>query len=374
MEILTLGKISHLIGPENFAMKGRVWFRKRDEDIYKKKHMRGRHCYIDMIDVLKGALIIAVIAGHILQGRLSQSFFRFLIYSFHMPVFFAISGYLFNYSLQGSLSTKNLMKKYYNRLIQPWLVAWVTYFVLEVHDSLTIESVTDSLIFPYYHLWYVPTLIVFIVVLNLCVTCSVAPAILLSVSALLVIPCEVMLSLEGSTGLPGFVKDFCNVYKPHYFIFFLTGFFITRFPDLKHYTARFMAAGAAGLVWRIVSFWGNDISALSIDFYVLNIALIVVLLLNLDRIRLKKIAMIKWIGKNSLPIYLWHVIVIMGCKSLDVQHIGTFHWYLFTVTLSCLFISSVYVASKISWFDSILFGRSYSDRSRCPDPESIRNG
>ncbi|MDD2389431.1 MAG: acyltransferase [Desulfobacterales bacterium] len=329
--------------------------------------MRGRPHHIAMIDVLKGALIIAVITGHILQGRLSRNFFRFLIYSFHMPLFFATSGYLLSYSLPGSLSGKALIKKYYGRVVQPWLVAWAAYSVLAVHDSLTIETVVDSLIFPYYHLWYVPTLIVFIIVLRLCTSGSVTPVILLSVSALLVIPCEVMLSLEDSAELSGFVKDFCNVYKPHYFLFFLLGFLITRVSDLKRYTAGFIAAGAAGLVWRIISFWENHISVLNIDFYVLNISLILVLLLNLDSIRVKKNAMIniiKWIGRNSLPIYLWHVIVIMGCKSLATQHIGTFHWYLFTVILSCLFISSVYVASKISWFDSILFGRSCSDRSR----------
>lgn len=48
----------------------------------------------DRIDVLKGILILLVVIGHILPGTLQENFARYFIYSFHMPVFFAVSGYL----------------------------------------------------------------------------------------------------------------------------------------------------------------------------------------------------------------------------------------------------------------------------------------
>lgn len=49
------------------------------------------------LDAMKGILIILVILGHSIQDTISDYqnnfLFRF-IYSFHMPLFFAISGYL----------------------------------------------------------------------------------------------------------------------------------------------------------------------------------------------------------------------------------------------------------------------------------------
>jgi fucose 4-O-acetylase-like acetyltransferase len=49
-------------------------------------------------DSLKGWLMILVIVGHVIQGVLSDSFASNhvwnLIYSFHMPAFMAVSGWL----------------------------------------------------------------------------------------------------------------------------------------------------------------------------------------------------------------------------------------------------------------------------------------
>lgn len=52
---------------------------------------------IKWIDVAKGLTIILVVSGHLLQTYSNQLDFVFkLIYSFHMPVFFVLSGYLIN--------------------------------------------------------------------------------------------------------------------------------------------------------------------------------------------------------------------------------------------------------------------------------------
>ena len=48
------------------------------------------------IDLIKGILVLLVIIGHVLKGSLSENLARYIIYSFHMPLFIAIAGYLFN--------------------------------------------------------------------------------------------------------------------------------------------------------------------------------------------------------------------------------------------------------------------------------------
>ena len=54
---------------------------------------------VDYLDYAKGIAIILVVLGHIFSGGNIKTY----IYSFHMPLFFIISGYLFNYSNVKSL-------------------------------------------------------------------------------------------------------------------------------------------------------------------------------------------------------------------------------------------------------------------------------
>ena len=44
------------------------------------------------IDFLKGVIIILVIIGHILPGSLDVNILRYVIYSFHIPLFFGLNG------------------------------------------------------------------------------------------------------------------------------------------------------------------------------------------------------------------------------------------------------------------------------------------
>lgn len=63
------------------------------------------------LDILKAICIVFVIVGHCIQfgsGNeyyLEEAYFEnpmfIFIYSFHMPLFALISGYLFSYSLRG---------------------------------------------------------------------------------------------------------------------------------------------------------------------------------------------------------------------------------------------------------------------------------
>ena len=50
---------------------------------------------IDYIDNVKGILILLVVLGHCIVG---ENHLKTVIYSFHMPAFFIISGILLNYS------------------------------------------------------------------------------------------------------------------------------------------------------------------------------------------------------------------------------------------------------------------------------------
>jgi acyltransferase len=73
---------------------------------------------LDYIDVLKGIGIVYVILGHFLHEL--PPYFRAYIYTFHMPLFFFISGYLFNYDK--NKQCKPFIQKRVKSLLIPYLI------------------------------------------------------------------------------------------------------------------------------------------------------------------------------------------------------------------------------------------------------------
>lgn len=66
------------------------------------------------IDAVRGIAIILVVLGHCTPP------FTKLIYGFHVPLFFLISGYVWN--SHGSLEFRHSIKKYFARLIKPYFM------------------------------------------------------------------------------------------------------------------------------------------------------------------------------------------------------------------------------------------------------------
>ena len=108
------------------------------------------------IDSVKGVLLVVV--GHILKGSLDENLARYIIYSFHMPLFIALAGYLFNsHKFSGSNTGFQKLFDYYKaRLIIPWMFATLLYFIFfNVDYSKPIKSFAYNLVIQYYHLWFV---------------------------------------------------------------------------------------------------------------------------------------------------------------------------------------------------------------------------
>ena len=66
------------------------------------------------IDVLKGIAISAVVLGH--HPYLANKAFN-IIFSFHIPLFYFVSGYLFN----PEISFRELLRKRFNSILKPYL-------------------------------------------------------------------------------------------------------------------------------------------------------------------------------------------------------------------------------------------------------------
>lgn len=68
---------------------------------------------VGYIDVAKGVGIILVILGHSMYGNV---FLKNVIYSFHMPFFFMLSGYFLNFER----SIKSSVQKSFRMLLIPY--------------------------------------------------------------------------------------------------------------------------------------------------------------------------------------------------------------------------------------------------------------
>lgn len=90
------------------------------EVIQRKNNVR-----IEYIDALRGFGIVLMIAGHVGLGQI----FDIYIHSFHMPLFFFISGFLFNESNK-EIGIKKYTFKKAKSLIVPYLVFGIIDFII----------------------------------------------------------------------------------------------------------------------------------------------------------------------------------------------------------------------------------------------------
>lgn len=108
---------------------------------------------IEFLDFIKGIAIICIIAGHSGQG---ESLHRTFVFSFHLPIFFIITGFLFAESNLISLRFVEIAYKKFRRLILPYLTAALIIVLLTIVTSFytlvtTFYSLNHNLIISIKH-------------------------------------------------------------------------------------------------------------------------------------------------------------------------------------------------------------------------------
>ena len=103
-------------------------------------------------DSLKGILIVLVVLGHAIQTTLGDScednHLWNIIYSFHMPAFMAISGYLSfrpNYHENSIGEYKKGISRRFRQLIVPYVI-W-TIILLMINNCFSFELIFDHLLY-----------------------------------------------------------------------------------------------------------------------------------------------------------------------------------------------------------------------------------
>jgi acyltransferase len=272
---------------------------------------------IDYIDIAKAIGIILVYIGHCDLNYKSPLFLW--IYSFHMPLFFFISGFLFKFHSQ--LSYDKIGKILYNKAISlliPYLffsiIQSITFilFNIPLHNWIIKGWGTNPL-------WFLPVLFL-IEVLHLCITSNKKILIVASISIIIGL---FIYKTQTNRWLPYSISEI-----PWFYICFLEGYLCTHILQRKHFSCiitLFLLFLHYLLLFIIIIPYNDNYRTQDNDILSYVYRIIIGLVGTISFIGVSQIVnkihqtqLLKWIGKNTLVILCTHIMYIrilqqVGC-------------------------------------------------------------
>jgi len=286
---------------------------------------------IEYIDIARGIGILLVVLGHNDFGHISPFGYK-LIYAFHMPLFFLLSGFFLN----KSMPFIEFVKKRFNTLLKPYLFTiFLIYFVSisfgKMGFSMAIQRIVKSLYastiyIDWVQLWFLPHLFavglfafLFFMIFerwNNRYIRWIALLVILSVSGLF---------------LQNFYPFAVSVFGKEYELFglpfnldlvLLSGFFFILGSEIRQITTEetfespFLLAGTGLALFGMVYFFEarSDIAIRIYDSYAINtieattgILLILALSRQIELRTPRLASLFKYFGQTSLFILIFHV-------------------------------------------------------------------
>lgn len=306
------------------------------------------------IDLLKGLLIILVVIGHVIREDMSHSIFRTLIYSFHMPLFIAISGYLFHAERFRSLG--ELLKKYSARLMLPWVLAVALYYwLIHFHQTGTLElgGLLQAYTHPYYHLWFVPAFLSWILITWFLKRIGLSTKQLLLFGGSLTL---LSILIQQLSLLPdkSWEQTLFYTFRPYFYFYFVLGI---SYQQQKRLKSRWIdcLCPALCLLALIYLYYTPHPLLQTVTSLLFSVTLIHLLLKLAVNQSLPYCFGIEWIGTHSFAFYLWHVIPITLCLPV-ISKTHLFSYYFIVTTLELLLIPIYKMLLRVRPLRRYLFG------------------
>ncbi len=313
-------------------------------------------------DSLKGFLIIMVIVGHVVPLSLDDSLLRAVIYSFHMPLFFFVSGFLFNLKRSITLSPIQLLSQYKKRVIVPWFLAVVVYcglciYVYGSHQNPLIV-VLRHFVKPYFHLWFVPSLFLFILLTQLLyryIHSWFIRLCLVLILSLLFYGISHGIDVKKLPIISDALILFQSTFRLQYLIFFVFGV-ITK--QNVNRLCRFKSLRLIYPVYCVVVIWNFYLNLWVLDlivFFVANGLLAFQIASDIQSYQGKGFWVFNFFGFESMGIYLWHYVCTMLVKFwLGTDDLWLYYcWNAFGLLLT---FGLLYLFTKYKWTHQLLMG------------------
>lgn len=296
------------------------------------------------VDFMRGVAIILVVVGHMIQFNgveTSNAVFE-VIYSFHMPLFFAISGYITQKvtRLESVRQYGGYMKKKVISILVPymvWLLLADHYLLAEHWETLTAAEVWHC-ITGWTGLWFLKTLFIILVgyglfnlVLNKFKRVRVLALAVAFIPVAVISAAIVALKVEGA-----------NLFMYSYT--FYLGVMLSLFPRADEWCMKDLPYSTFFLVFMVlVTHWSFDNRVMADDVIKVGVSTSAfVLLLGLSR-KLNVNPMvnneIQRFGRNSMIIYIlqFHLVKLHTGFLAFVNEGGGWNQYIFL--LACVLAS-----------------------------------
>lgn len=129
---------------------------------------------LENIDILRGVAIILVVLGHTLPSNGPNSILRNFIYSFHMPLFMCISGFVTRYSYTFNLKSNMGHFSYIYRKFKSLMVPYMVWggiisplFFFDWKNRIDFAKILKSMFVTNQSYWFLPCLFGLIVIFSL---------------------------------------------------------------------------------------------------------------------------------------------------------------------------------------------------------------
>lgn len=255
-----------------------------------------------------------------------------------MPVFFFVSGYLINIDKLRCLSITQLVMKYWKRMLAMWCVAWIVYTSYIQYGDYSLKSLIANIYLPYYHLWFIPSLFVIIVIVWGMAKCFKDGDKWLYILFLIGV------LLFNLSNTPFSISKAWNCAMLPFFVLGLISNSFIR--NIRNYNG-----GRFIWLYFMIIFAINNVLDNTIQFFcsyimlpLVSLLCIVCVLPILKNGKLHNKTLEYW-GQNSLTIYLWHPIPILIIKKLWENQ--SLVYYLVSSIVMIIWITISHYKSKV---------------------------
>jgi fucose 4-O-acetylase-like acetyltransferase len=321
----------------------------------------------DGIDYLRGWLIVSVILGHLVLGSTEDNWIRYSIYAFHMPLFIGLTGYLLNPITLKDSSWAALAFNYWWRMLFPFAFAYVFFTGILVWHAFEESRISIGLLLsyvhtPYYHLWFIPTMVLWIIGLRIILKAKFQLLLVLLIAGLVslywaCVPKQEQLALLATLTSK---KLF------YFFSFFVFGAWL-RSDQSNLLRIWIQKRATVLLVFSVLlsAIYLSEIGELAnllrgVTWWWLNIILIALAVpwsKNLDLTPSPRNTFLVGIGRNSLPIYLWHVVPLFLLKGLHVHQSNPILYYALSgISIAVIVYLILFLENKSTWLNRTLYG------------------
>lgn len=320
-----------------------------------KQQINVRDTRDNLIDTIKAFAIILVVLGHSIQYNMPQNFdssylFR-LIYSFHMPLFMFLSGYVSLYSSKPSLKT---IAKKAKALLLPYL-SWIFINYSIFHNDMSFYEYQKMVVnFPDNALWFL--YILFFCHVGLYILSKIPTNYSTLIGTLISIP--IMF-------LPYYLFGF-NLFK-WYFFFFIIGRLVNENKNRLKLNNSLILSIVVPLFFFLSLFWQRNtppqISFIEpVSAFIFKISVpclgIISTFSIFKALHLHSAFWSKTIGMRTLEIYITHFLFLFPCIYFLNGHVNT--WL--AILITCIFCLScslllAYIIEKNKTLSLVLFGK-----------------